>query len=291
MRRFEFVEGTSAKFWMADVQGSTFIVVYGRLGTEGQRKEKDFPDPEGARREYERKVAEKVREGYQEVSSEAPAAAPKGTKGAAAASPKLTLAPRVRAGKPSAAQVTAAAEALSALDSLVGGRSWKVALQARQARRALRALGGLDPASHAALGPVFTALMAKVVAPRDQPRLPLWAAMGLLAELDAAVFLRTLEQWKRAPAGAPAQAATRALALQSEALGEPELALRMGALLAERPEGRGGSGEGWEKRWSELRPHVEGHLLSSGSSLPAWLRGLDAGGDAHLSERLSRLGA
>ncbi|HEY0097282.1 MAG TPA: WGR domain-containing protein, partial [Archangium sp.] len=56
MRRFEFVEGTSAKFWMADVQGHTFIVVYGRLGTEGQRKEKEFPDAEGARREYERKV-------------------------------------------------------------------------------------------------------------------------------------------------------------------------------------------------------------------------------------------
>ena len=285
MRRFEFVEGTSAKFWMADVQGHTFIVVYGRLGTEGQRKEKDFPDAEGARREYERKVAEKLREGYQEVSSEAPAAAapPKGTKGAAAASPKLSLPPRVRKGKPSAEQVTAAVDALTKLDSLVGGRSWQVALQARRARRALRALGGFEPSSHAALGTVFTALMGKVVAPRGQPRLPLWAAMELLAELDASAFLRTLEQWKRAPAGAPAQAATGVLAHQAEALGEPELALRMGTLLT--------SDAAWESRWSTLRPHVEGHLLASGSSLPVWLRGLDAGGDARLAERLSRLGS
>ncbi len=275
MRRFEFVEGTSAKFWMADVQGPTFIVVYGRLGTDGQRKEKEFPDAEGARREYERKVAEKLREGYQEVSADAPAAA--------AASPKLSLPPRVKTGKPSAEQVTAAAEALTKLDSLVGGRSWKVARQARRARRALRALGGLEPSSHAALGSVFTALMGKVVASRGEPRLPLWAAMELLAELNTSAFLRTLEQWKRAPAGAPAQAATGVLAHQAEALGEPELALRMGALLT--------SDAAWESRWSTLRPHVEGHLLASGSSLPVWLRKLDAGGDARLAERLSRLGA
>ena len=284
MRRFEFVEGTSAKFWMAEVQGNTFIVVYGRLGTEGQRKEKDFPNEEGARREYDRKVAEKLREGYHEVSAQAPQEAPtQGAKGAAAASPKLTLPPRVRAGRPTAEQVAAAVEALTALDARVGGRSWKVALQARRARRALRALGGMEPSSHSAMGPVFSSLMAKVVAPKEQPRLPLWAAMALLAEVDVAAFVRTLEQWKRAPAGAPALAATGVLARQAEALGEPELALRMGALLT--------SDEAWDKRWSALRPHVEGHLVAGGSSLPAWLRSLDAGGDSRLAERLSRLGA
>jgi len=286
MRRFEFVEGTSAKFWMADLQGNTFIVVYGRLGTDGQRKEKEFSDEEGARREYERKVAEKLREGYQEVSAES-APAPKGAKGAAAAAPKLSLPPRVRGGKPTAAQVTAAAEALTALDSRVGGRSWKVALQARRARRALRALGGVDPASHSSLGPVFTSLMAKGVAPRGEPRLPLWVALELLSELDASAFVRTLEQWKRAPAGVPAQAAIGLLSRQAEVLGEPELALRLGSLLEERPRA---SVEGWEKRWSALRPHVEGHLVAGGNSLPALLRSLDAGGDARLAERLSRLG-
>jgi hypothetical protein len=130
---------------------------------------------------------------------------------------------------------------------------------------------------------VFSSLMAKVVAPRGQPRLPLWMAMALLAELEVSAFVRTLEQWKRAPAGVPALAATGVLARQAEALGEPELALRMGALLT--------SDEAWDKRWSALRPHVEGHLVAGGSSLPAWLRSLDAGGDARLAERLSRLGA
>lgn len=286
MRRFEFVEGTSAKFWMADVQGRTFIVVFGRLGTGGQRKEKELSDEASARREYERKVAEKLREGYHEVSAEA-APTPGQEKDTArgAAAPKLVLPPRVRGGTPSAGQVEAAAHALTVLDERVGGRSWKVALQARRARRALRVLGGVDPASHAALGPVFSSLMARVVAPRGEPRLPLWVAMELLSELEAAAFVRTLEQWTRAAAGAPVQAAVGLLSRQAEALGEPELALRLGTLLEARA-----SGEGWERRWSALRPHVEGRLLSGGGSLPALLRSLEAGGEPRLSERLSRMG-
>src|SRR5262249_36555896 len=41
VRRFELVEGKSAKFWQADVSGTIFIVEFGRLGTAGQRNEKD----------------------------------------------------------------------------------------------------------------------------------------------------------------------------------------------------------------------------------------------------------
>jgi predicted DNA-binding WGR domain protein len=266
---------------MAEVQGRTFIVVYGRLGTDGQRKEKEFPDAEGARREYEKKVAEKLREGYQEVSAE----------GAPAASPKLALPPRVRPVKATSEQLARATEALTALQAELGGRSWKVAWRARRARSALRELGGVDPSPRGGLGPVVDALMAQVVAPRGQPRLPLWAAMGLLAELDAAAFVRALAQWKRAPAEVPAQAALQVLVRQAEVLGEPELALRTGALLAERPGAGSGSEERWAERWSALRPHLEGHLVSSGSSLPAWLRGLEAGGDARLAGRLALLGA
>jgi predicted DNA-binding WGR domain protein len=35
VRRFEFVEGKSAKFWQAEAVGATFIVEFGRLGTKG----------------------------------------------------------------------------------------------------------------------------------------------------------------------------------------------------------------------------------------------------------------
>ncbi len=284
MRRFEFVEGGSSKFWEPELQGSTFIVTFGRIGTAGQRKEKAFPDEAAARKEYEKKVAEKLREGYREVSGGEAAPAPAPT----AAPKKAPLPRRVPVATPTPEAVKAAAEALAALRARLGWRSWEVTSRARRARRALRALGGVDPAAHPELAGTFSALMERVVAPAKEGRLPLRHALALLGQVDAAAFLRATEVWRRAPSAPPAVAA---VARQAEALGEPELALRMGALLAERPQGRGGPGEGWEKRWSELRPHVEGHLLASGSSLPAWLRGLEAGGDAHLSERLSRLGA
>jgi predicted DNA-binding WGR domain protein len=236
MRRFEFVEGSSSKFWSPELQGNTFIVTYGRIGTAGQRKEKAFPDEESARREYDKKVAEKLREGYREVTEggEAPAPAPAPTPGKDKAPPPLPeLPPRLRPAKPTAEQVTAAAQALEALESRLGKRSWQVGLQARRARKALRKLGGSDPAAHAVLAPVFESLMGKVVAPKGQPRLPLRFAMMLLGELDVASFVRVAQQWKRA-AGASA-GGTAVVAHEVEALAEPELALRMGLLLTERP--------------------------------------------------------
>ena len=63
------VEGTSAKFWQAESSGTTFIVEFGRLGTKGQRKEKDFPNEDAAKKELAKKIAEKLREGYSEVAT------------------------------------------------------------------------------------------------------------------------------------------------------------------------------------------------------------------------------
>jgi predicted DNA-binding WGR domain protein/HEAT repeat protein len=71
VRRFEFVEGNSAKFWECSVEGSSFVVTYGRLGTAGQRKEKDFPSPADAHKERDKKVAEKLKEGYVEFTGQA----------------------------------------------------------------------------------------------------------------------------------------------------------------------------------------------------------------------------
>jgi predicted DNA-binding WGR domain protein len=40
MRRFEFKEGSSSKFWEVSVSGNTLTVRFGRIGTEGQEKTK-----------------------------------------------------------------------------------------------------------------------------------------------------------------------------------------------------------------------------------------------------------
>jgi predicted DNA-binding WGR domain protein len=284
MRRFELVEGSSSKFWSPELQGNTFTVTYGRIGTAGQRKEKAFPDEASARREYEKKVAEKVREGYVEMAdgggvAPEPVAARKEQEAPA----KLELPPRLRPAKPAAEQVTAAAQALSALEARLGNRSWQVTLLARRARRALRKLGGMDPAAHATLGPVFESLMSRVVAPQDGRRLPLRLAMMLLAELDVGAFVRAAKQWKQATAGVVAR--------EVEALAEPELALRLGLLLTERPELRGGSEVGWQRRWAVLKPHLEAHLQAAGGALKSHLSAIDASADAHLAQRVARMGA
>lgn len=285
MRRFEFVEGGSSKFWEPELQGSTFIVTYGRIGTAGQRKEKAFPDEAAARKEYEKKVAEKLREGYREVSGGEAAPTPP----PAAAPRKAPLPRRMPMATPTPEGVKAAAEALAALRARLGWRSWEVTSRARRARRALRVLGGVDPAAHPELAGTFSALMERVVAPAKEGRLPLRHALALLGQVDAAAFLRAAEVWRRAPSAPPAVAA---VARQAEALGEPELALRLGLLLAERPGFSGSPSEdGWAKRWAGVRPHLEAHLTSSGGSLAAWVKGVEAGGDAHLSKRLARLEA
>ncbi|XXY47244.1 WGR domain-containing protein [Sorangium sp. So ce269] len=292
MRRFEFVQGTSAKFWMADVDDRTFIVVYGRIGTAGQRKEKAFPTAEAAARELEKKVAEKLREGYQEVAAEggAPAAS---AEAAAPPPPKLDLPPRVRPGEATEARRKAAVHALAALAAARGRRSWALGRAVRRARRALEALGGLDPATDAALSAALDTLMARVVAPSAPDRLPLVRAIELLSELDAAAFARAVrDTWRAPPATSPAAGALAVLKRQLEELGDPELGLRLGALLVDRPHHGSMSAEaGWALRWKALAPHLEAHLGRTGRSLRDYLASIDAGSDPHVAQRLQRMRA
>ena len=93
MRRFELSDGTSEKFWEVGVEGSSFTVRFGRIGTNGQTQTKTFPSDAKALAEADKLVAEKTKKGYVEVgSSAAPAPAASATKKAspapAAPSPK-----------------------------------------------------------------------------------------------------------------------------------------------------------------------------------------------------------
>ncbi len=67
VRRFEFVSGSSKKFWEISVSGSSFTVQFGRIGTMGQSQTKTFADKAKAEREAENLIAEKVKKGYVEV--------------------------------------------------------------------------------------------------------------------------------------------------------------------------------------------------------------------------------
>ncbi len=68
-RRFEFVGGTSAKFWEVAVSGGDVTVRYGRLGTQGQSQTKTFGDPAAAQRHADKLIREKTGKGYCETAA------------------------------------------------------------------------------------------------------------------------------------------------------------------------------------------------------------------------------
>ena len=42
MRRYEYIDGTSAKFWSVSVSGAEMTTQWGRIGTPGQSKTRAF---------------------------------------------------------------------------------------------------------------------------------------------------------------------------------------------------------------------------------------------------------
>ncbi|MCB9648641.1 MAG: DNA ligase [Deltaproteobacteria bacterium] len=67
VRRFELVEGNSAKFWEVAVEGASYTVRYGRIGAAGQAKTKEAASVAAAEAEVAKLVAEKTRKGYVEA--------------------------------------------------------------------------------------------------------------------------------------------------------------------------------------------------------------------------------
>jgi DNA ligase-1 len=66
VRRFEFVGGSSSKFWEVGRCGCQTTTRWGRIGSAGQSKTKSFADEAAAAKAVERSIAEKTGEGYVE---------------------------------------------------------------------------------------------------------------------------------------------------------------------------------------------------------------------------------
>jgi predicted DNA-binding WGR domain protein len=76
MRRFEFKDGKSNKFWEIEVRGSAFVTRHGRIGTDGRETSKPCGSPAMAERQAASQIASKLKKGYVEVDAEAAAAPP-----------------------------------------------------------------------------------------------------------------------------------------------------------------------------------------------------------------------
>ncbi|WP_128984789.1 DUF4132 domain-containing protein [Streptomyces roseicoloratus] len=93
MRRWEHAGDGSAKFWEAGVDGASVTVRFGRTGTAGQTRVKEFGSADAAESYLVKAIGEKERKGYAEVGEAA--GAPDVT-GAASAAEPAAAAPLVR---------------------------------------------------------------------------------------------------------------------------------------------------------------------------------------------------
>jgi uncharacterized protein (TIGR02996 family) len=74
MRAFVYSDGKSSKFWNIDLQGTRFYTSFGKAGSKGQTRLKDFASEAEARTAHDRAIAEKLAEGYVETTEVKPAA-------------------------------------------------------------------------------------------------------------------------------------------------------------------------------------------------------------------------
>ncbi|GAA1275067.1 DUF4132 domain-containing protein [Saccharothrix xinjiangensis] len=95
MRRWELVEGGSAKFWEVSRDGSVVTVRFGRLGSSGQQKATELSSEDAATAHVAKLVAQKEKKGYRAVAGSAtgsttapgPATSGPATSGPATSSP------------------------------------------------------------------------------------------------------------------------------------------------------------------------------------------------------------
>jgi uncharacterized protein YwqG/predicted DNA-binding WGR domain protein len=69
VRRFEFVGGSSEKFWEITVAGTEVTVRFGRLGSSGQTQTKSFESEHAAVAHAAKLIEEKLAKGYAEVTA------------------------------------------------------------------------------------------------------------------------------------------------------------------------------------------------------------------------------
>jgi len=63
-RELVFMDAKSSKFWNIELDGASHTVTFGRTGTNGQSKTKDFPSEEKAKSDFDKLVAAKTKKGY-----------------------------------------------------------------------------------------------------------------------------------------------------------------------------------------------------------------------------------
>jgi predicted DNA-binding WGR domain protein len=65
-RYFTFADEKSSKFWSIEKEGASYLVNFGKIGSEGQKTEKTFGSEADCQKEIDKLIAEKTKKGYVE---------------------------------------------------------------------------------------------------------------------------------------------------------------------------------------------------------------------------------
>src|SRR4051812_27802258 len=87
MRTFQRRDGPGARFWDIEQPGARLTGAPGRVGAFGSTRTAEHPDEDSARADLERRVREKLREGYRETTPAPPAPMQQALEDAVAAHP------------------------------------------------------------------------------------------------------------------------------------------------------------------------------------------------------------
>lgn len=68
-RELQFDDGKSRKFWAISLEGTRHTVTFGRIGTKGQTRTKDFDTTDKAKNSYDRLIEQKLAKGYVEAKT------------------------------------------------------------------------------------------------------------------------------------------------------------------------------------------------------------------------------
>ncbi|MCQ4164040.1 DUF4132 domain-containing protein [Tahibacter harae] len=187
MRRFEFSEGTSNKFWEVEQAGADVNLRWGRIGTQGQSQTKNFADEAKAAAAVLKLVAEKTGKGYVErgdgvASGAAPAAA-------AASAPAAAKTVKKAAAGSGAAAVAAASDVV---DSAAGEKKEDFSASGASAApvaapyEAAAAIVSTAPARQPATPAAIAAEELDLDALPQLPGVPPWLAAGEPLDYNAA---------------------------------------------------------------------------------------------------------
>jgi predicted DNA-binding WGR domain protein len=69
MIHLRYQDEKSSKFWEIEVEGSSHTVRYGKIGTDGQTKTKEFGSPDEAQASADKLVKQKLKKGYEHAES------------------------------------------------------------------------------------------------------------------------------------------------------------------------------------------------------------------------------